>query len=114
MPDFIPTPELLRLIRTLKKWSAPAPSSKLYLFGSRVRGDERQNSDVDVVIDCGADDKTVDWWTSINENRFADIDSKLPGCLHYPRDDEDLVAQVKSGPIVYEDGNVYCIWLPPK
>jgi hypothetical protein len=38
--------ELTALVKTLAKWLEPAGGFKAYLFGSRVRGDHRSDSDV--------------------------------------------------------------------
>jgi predicted nucleotidyltransferase len=41
--------ELHALAEILAKWIEPVPGiPAIYLFGSRVRGDHRQDSDVDV------------------------------------------------------------------
>jgi hypothetical protein len=63
-------------------WSAPAPASTLYLFGSRVGGDHRPDSDVDVSIAWGTlSEADLDWWSKNNEELFVTIDNLLPGKL---------------------------------
>jgi predicted nucleotidyltransferase len=45
----VPNAELVALAEILADWVEPAPSvPAVYLFGSRVRGDHRHDSDVDV------------------------------------------------------------------
>jgi predicted nucleotidyltransferase len=58
--------ELTKLVLTLAKWLEPAGGFKAYLFGSRVRGDHRSDSDVDVrifLMDCKPDAAGTVWWT---------------------------------------------------
>lgn len=115
-----PNSELQALVDILAEWAGPVPRWKIYLFGSRVRGDHRQDSDVDIAVDwgnSGQDDQAVEWWLDENDSTdFKEINAKLPGRLHIIRPDDDPVwhDRVKSGPVVYQKGNIYCVLLPAK
>ena len=108
--------ELQQLASTLADWSHHT-SAVIYLFGSRVRGDHRPDSDVDVVIKFPrVTDGDADWWLANNEEEFASINSLLPGTLKILENDDPIVAKLihaAKNP-VYRDRNVVCVWLPPK
>jgi predicted nucleotidyltransferase len=94
---------------------------RVFLFGSRVRGDHRPESDVDLYLDLKVDvnptDEVVDWWTEQNQTEFAALKAALPGPLALHRDYEQIV-----GPMIraaarqpaYRDRKCICVWLPPK
>jgi hypothetical protein len=76
--------ELSDLAEILADWIEPAPGvPAVYLFGSRVRGDHRPDSDVDVrlFLNEWRNLTTVDmeWWGEQNETDFAVLKSLLPG-----------------------------------
>lgn len=106
------------IARILACWSAPAPSSIVYLFGSRVRGDNRPDSDVDFHIHCSVragDRATAEWVTRQHETWFADLRPLLPGPPGFlDPQDKETVALVMNGKVIFEHRNVRCIWLPPK
>jgi len=109
--------ELERLAATLADWLGDT-SFVIYLFGSRVRGDHRFDSDVDVVIPAPniPTDADMDWWLAQNNEEFATINSRLPGSLHIlPNNDPvaDLVLQAAANPIL-KDRNVLCVRLKSK
>ena len=109
--------ELDQLVSILANWAGPATSATVYLYGSRVRGEHKPKSDVDIAIDFGSppDDETVDWWSFNNSNEFKDINAKLPGALQVlEHDDTVFQSKVRSGPIVHRRGNVVCVWLRGK
>jgi predicted nucleotidyltransferase len=99
----------------LADWVAPAPSVTIYLFGSRVRGDHRPDSDVDVVIDF-ENPQLVDmkWWGAVNNDLFRSIDAALPGRLAILERDDPVANRVRYGPVVYRDRQVVCVWTEPK
>ena len=111
-----PSEHLIDLARILGDWIAPAPSFTIYLFGSRVRGDHRPDSDVDVVMSFGSNPGTQDvaWWTEVNDDLFQSIDAKLPGKLHILERDDPIADQVVYAPVVYRDRQVVCVWRKPK
>ena len=117
MMKFEVSPELDDLLSVLENWAAPATSAEIFLFGSRVRGDHRLDSDVDISVKwtCPADDQTSDWWTAQNTELFKSIDAMLPGRLHVPEPSEtEFHAKVQSSEIVHRRGNINCVWLKGK
>ena len=108
------SPELDDLLTTLVEWAAHASSAEIFLFGSRVRGDHRPDSDVDISIKWISpfDDQTTDWWTAQNAEMFKSIDAKLPGPLHIPEPSEtEFHANVQSSEIVHKRQNIFCVWM---
>ncbi len=109
------TEELKALAVTLADWSCPATSAIVYVFGSRVRGDHRLDSDVDISIgfsDYSHED--VHWWTKINDDNFESINVRLPGRLEILEESDPITHRVRSAPVVYQYRNVRCVYLPPK
>ncbi|MGE0221670.1 MAG: hypothetical protein AB7F35_09170 [Acetobacteraceae bacterium] len=112
----LPREDLVELARVLADWIASAPSFTLYLYESRVRGDSRPDSDVDVVIDCGhhsAPDEMA-WWISVNDSLFTSINGRLPGPLQLLVDNEPLRRAVMQSPVIHRDRQVVCVWTKPK
>ena len=112
--------ELRELAAILAEWSR-GYEVQVYLFGSRVRGDEIDSSDVDVCIefdmsagDQEANQKTIDWWTRENSENFGSINKCLPGELQILAPNDPVREEVMSGRQVHQNGNVRCIWLPRK
>jgi predicted nucleotidyltransferase len=107
-------PGLEELVGVLSEWAA-GKAATVYLFGSRVRGDHRPDSDVDVVIEWGTPDQaTMDWWQHEQETDFADLKSKLPGPLKILEPTDPMKWKVVFGKQVGRKGNVVSIDLPPK
>ena len=110
------------LAEILADWIEPAPSiPAVYLFGSRVRGDHRPDSDVDIRLFlhewnnvCGA---TLRWWQTQNESDFAELKSRLPGRLEIHRElEDDADNDIRNGrkdPVLVVR-RVVCVWTPPK
>ena len=106
--------DLQRLAAILADWSAETTST-IYLFGSRVRGDHRPDSDVDVVIRFGAaNEEDVRWWTELNEEKFASVNALLHGPLRILENNDPVADMVIATEPIYRDRNVLCVWLPPK
>jgi predicted nucleotidyltransferase len=102
------------LASVLADWATGAPGFKLYLFGSRVRGDHRSDSDVDLSVEFAViGDREMDWWMSNNQDEFSSINTKLPGKLHILEENDPVTRKVRSGPVLHQDRNVLCVWLPP-
>ena len=113
-PHSCPPPELIKLARTLAEWAADT-GAIIYLYGSRVRGDHRHDSDVDICIDLAKITRTgVQWWMDNNEENFATINAKLGHRLEILELHDDLRFRVFSAQIVYQDRNVRCVWLAAK
>jgi predicted nucleotidyltransferase len=104
------------LARVLADWAARSPNAKVYLFGSRVRGDHRSDSDVDIHVDYSVEtEDDMFWWVRNQETDFRSLKSKLPGPLKIldPRDTK-YVDLITNGPVIHSNRNVLCVWLPPK
>lgn len=109
------TNELKRLASTLADWAADAPAATLYVFGSRVRGDHRPDSDLDVIIKwdyAAMDQADRNWWQKNMSEDFTAIDAALGARLHFP-DPDPASRQAFTAPEVYRDRNVICVLLPP-
>lgn len=115
-------PDLRDLALAFARW-AEGKNVRIYLFGSRVRGDHRPDSDVDAYVDLtlpNMDHDTVVWWTRQQETAFADLLPMLPGPLgdtgHAMLDPQDqaTVSNIMNGRVVHTVRNVLCVWLPPK
>ena len=105
---------LKQLARTLADWAANK-SVTVFLFGSRVRGDHRTDSDVDIFIQRrNVTHETAVWWTVQNSEDFASLKARLPGPLKILDDNAPIVPSVINGEVVYRDRNVVCVSLPPK
>jgi predicted nucleotidyltransferase len=93
--------EVKQLARTLADWAADK-SVTVFLFGSRVRGDHRPDSDVDVFVQFGAmTGGTAVWWTEQNSENFAGLKARLPGPLRILDANAALVPSVTKGKVVY-------------
>ena len=68
--------ELQALASIVTKWVDEVPGvPAVYLFGSRVRGDHRPDSDVDIRVylrDWVTDSATAIWWLQQNQTDFSD------------------------------------------
>jgi predicted nucleotidyltransferase len=113
--------ELRALAEILVDWIEPAPGiPAVYLFGSRVRGNHRPDSDVDVRLylnEWNACDSTTRWWTDENAIDFAALKARLPGPLSIHREMQDAadadIQKAKSDPVLVLR-RVVCVWTPPK
>jgi predicted nucleotidyltransferase len=104
--------ETKRLVRIIADWAAPAPSTVIYVFGSRVRGDHGVDSDIDVSIEPGGPDAV--WLTAQHMDVFKTIESQLGCRLIFLESYAPLRPEVINGLVVYQDRNVRCVLLPPK
>ena len=113
-----PTDELKALARILADWAEDVTAT-IYVHGSRVRGDHRPDSDVDIHVEWEGciDTHSMSWWGRENDDCFKTINSRLPGPLHIldaPRDPAQLHNEVMAAPVVYQYRNVRCVFLRPK
>lgn len=108
--------ELAPLMKLIAEWSNTAKGLSFYLYGSRVRGDHRPDSDVDlhVRIGPGVDNPTGDWWCEQNQTDFAALKRVLPGPLSILDGPDALKHAIESAPHYRTIGNVVAVWLPPK
>ncbi len=113
--------DLSELAEIVAKWADEAPGiPAVYLFGSRVRGDHRPDSDVDIRLyfgQCVFDNETTAWWARQNDTEFAKFKSSLPGPLAIHRElgdaaDEAIMA-AKANPVLVVR-KVVCVWTPPR
>jgi predicted nucleotidyltransferase len=112
--------ELTAVAEVIAKWLDGAPGVAVaYLFGSRVRGDHRPDSDVDLRLytnEWKLDDTTMRWWMHQNETDFAELKAQLPGPLAIHRETSDAAdAAIKAGRAtpVLTVRKVVCVWTPP-
>jgi predicted nucleotidyltransferase len=120
-------PELEALAEIIAQWVEPVPDRlELYLFGSRVRGDHRVDSDVDVRVyleewTFDPEGKLAQWWALQNETEFRDVQKLLPGRLdlgRYPKYwnrniDREIMPARRREPVLVR-GKVVCLWTPPR
>jgi predicted nucleotidyltransferase len=113
-PSPFVVPELSALAKSLADWAAPAPAAVIYLYGSRVRGDHTASSDVDICVEFPkAQTSDVQWWTNNNQDDFKSISDQLGARVEILERNSPIRSKVISAPVVYQDRNVRCIWLPP-
>jgi hypothetical protein len=108
------TDDFKRLATILADWAADAPAATLYVFGSRVRGDHRPDSDLDVIIQWDYQAMAPadhDWWQKNCAEDFATIDAALGARLHFP-DPDPVSRQAFTAAEVYRDRNVICVLVP--
>lgn len=113
----LPTEGLHELAKTLADWVACVSKIKVYLFGSRVRGDHRPDSDVDVCLSWKNEDIDqvfMNWWAQENDNLFIHINARLPGRLEILEFNDSLKHAIFKAHRVYKHRNVECVILPPK
>lgn len=109
--------ELTQLAATLSNWIEPHPNFTIYLFGSRVRGDHRIDSDVDILAIWNDDPTDVDteWWTRQENEGFKTISSRLLGQVHIQHKNDPFAPAVLKAAesAVYQIGSVICVLMPP-
>jgi predicted nucleotidyltransferase len=106
--------ELKALSKTLADWSQDRRIT-LFVYGSRARGDNRPDSDVDVHVKwVQPDASTTRWWTDENAEEFATINAKLPGRLEILERNDPLAAAIVATEVLHRDRNVICVRLPSK
>ena len=109
--------EVRDLAKTVADWCAAAPDFTFYLFGSRVRGDHRSNSDVDLYCKLPSNParKSVLWWTDQNcVEDFYSLRKELPGPVKWLEQRAPLCSEIEQGKVVHRDRNVVCVRLPAK
>ena len=118
-------PDLPALAEAVAMWADEAPGvPSVYVFGSRVGGDHRPDSDVDLCLfqfEWEATSENVDWWIEQGQTDFAQIKALLPGrpTIHGidPRDEGwRWVADARADPsrLVLQVRKAVCLWIPPK
>jgi predicted nucleotidyltransferase len=110
------TDELKALAAILAEWGK-GRTFTIFLFGSRVRGDHRPNSDVDIHIawsKSAIDKASMEWWGEVNDDEFRSINAQLPGPLQILEEQDPLHYEIEAGDVIYNDRNVKCVLRPPK
>lgn len=72
-------PGLAELMDILAEWAAGAPVT-VYVYGSRVRGDHRADSDVDLYAQYidGQEDAGNDWYNKQRDSDYPGLRKLLP------------------------------------
>ena len=111
--------DITALAASIADW-CPHPSIRIFLFGSRVRGDHHDGSDVDVAVEITdpGDQAAVDWWFVQDGAEFrAQPPRDLPGplCVIRAHDDSErwLWEKLIAAEPLHRDRNVTCVILPP-
>ena len=118
-------PDLPALAEAVASWVDDASGvPTVYLFGSRVRGDHRPDSDVDLCVflsEWEPTSESVDWWLDQNRTDFAQVKALLPGApkihgLNSWDDAGQWVKEARADPIriVLRVRKAICLWMPPK
>jgi hypothetical protein len=109
------TPQLSELARVLADWAAPAVGTMVYMYGSRVRGDHRSDSDVDIFVDFwNPTEPDMQWWNENTDGDFASLKGRLNCRLEILEQRDPLAEQIRAARVTHRDRNVRCVWLPPK
>jgi predicted nucleotidyltransferase len=113
-------PNLKRQARILCKWAKSLPLKSVYIFGSRVRGDARPDSDLDVAVEFEPPptvNEAMRNWDYQNKTKFAELKKALgiSLSLHIDQDDGAWPA-IRAGAIkpVFSVGKVVCVITPPR
>jgi Nucleotidyltransferase domain len=113
--------QLMALAEIVARWVDDVPGvTRVYIFGSRVRGDNRPDSDVDIRLfteRLGNDGATAHWWTQQNENCFSELDRLLPGPIEMHLDSPEVCdPAISEGErnIVLTVRKVSCVWISRK
>ena len=87
-----------------------------YIYGSRVRGDHRPDSDVDLYIRITPEvtNRSGDWFIEQNETDFATLKAVLPGRLEILDGPESLKRAIENAPPYRIMDQVIAVWLQPK
>jgi predicted nucleotidyltransferase len=112
--------DLERYAVIIAEWAETLPIKKVYIFGSRVRGDATAASDLDIALEFqfpASVDETMWNWNHQNETDFADLKNALevPLSLHTCADDAawPLIRAAATTPVL-SIGKVVCVLTPPR
>jgi len=89
-----------QICRQIVQLSRQYQADKIVLFGSRARGDHRENSDIDIAVFGMPTENQALFWDSVNE---------LPTLLEFdivflsPKTDEKLVRNIKKDGVILMD-----------
>jgi predicted nucleotidyltransferase len=110
--------DLKRHAIIIAEWAENLPIKKIYIFGSRVRGDATDASDLDIAVEFQypeSVDETMLNWNHQNETDFADLKRalKVPLSLHICPNDAawPLIRAAATTPVL-SVGRVVCVLTP--
>ena len=89
-----------QIYRQIVQLSRQYQANKIVLFGSRARGDHRENSDIDIAVFGMPAENQALFWDSVNE---------LPTLLEFdivflsPKTDEKLVRNIEKDGVILMD-----------
>jgi predicted nucleotidyltransferase len=111
-------PDLERHAAIIAEWAETLPIKKVYIFGSRVRGDATAASDLDIALEFEPPESVNEtmWnWNHQNETDFADLKNALgvPLSLHTAVDDAawPLIRAAANTPVL-SVRKVVCVLTP--
>ena len=117
-------PDLPALAEVLAGWVDTAPGvPTVYLFESRVRGDHRPSSDVDLCLfqsEWDGSDACHRWWSDQSIANYADLKAILPGLPRLHLDPGDAAhrwvreALAEPSKVILRLRKCCCLWTPPK
>jgi hypothetical protein len=108
--------ELDQLMDILAEWAAGAPVT-VYVFGSRVRGDYRPDSDVDLYVAPVKDNwvASEEWFAGQENSDFPELRKRLPWPLKVmPPGGAAYPLVLPGAREVARKGNVVAMHTPPK
>ncbi len=108
-------------VATLAAWAEKQPLKTVYVYGSRVRGDHRPDSDLDVAYDFASGPDITDTgmaeWRHQQETDFSVLKEALGVRLQFlDHNDEAMLQRIRAAEKVPAliSGKVVCVVLPPK
>jgi predicted nucleotidyltransferase len=110
-------PDLKRLAKIVAEWAEKLPLKKVYVFGSRVRGDATAGSDLDVAIEFEEFplNEAMRNWQHQNETDFAELKKALDVPLSLHREPTDCawpaIRAAATTPVL-SVGKVLCVLTP--
>jgi predicted nucleotidyltransferase len=111
-------PELQQYANVLAKWAERLPLKKVYIFGSRVRGDATVSSDLDIAIvfdpSPTVDERMLNW-NQQNDDDFQSLRQELGVAISLHTDPDDAAwPDIRAGAAnpVLSVGIVSCVFTP--
>lgn len=113
MTEQIPT-RLEDLVEELLPWASLMPTIRFYIYGSRVRGDHRPDSDVDVYFDTSyaALKDRLELQIQETDDHFRLPQKYRRRIWNQSKRHPELCDRIRSAPVKYQKGNILCVYLP--
>jgi predicted nucleotidyltransferase len=108
----------MRLAGVIAQWASEVQNVRVYLYGSRVRGDHELDSDIDLCVAFPKRDPAVMAWWELNQlTRFALLELKLGKRVRARSPDDPVGERVRQAAldpdrVIHQDRNVTCVWMP--